>query len=74
MENHIKDAISKVVEGIDLNRSETKKVFSQIMSGNATNAQIASFITALRMKKETPEEWMFGRLFWQMWVPMSSIF
>ena len=56
MADYIKDAISKVVEGRDLSCGETKQVFLQIMSGEASDAQIASFITALRMKKETAEE------------------
>jgi anthranilate phosphoribosyltransferase len=34
----------------------TKEVMDEIMSGNATNSQIASFITAIRMKGETIDE------------------
>jgi anthranilate phosphoribosyltransferase len=53
---HIIDGIRRVVEGLHLNRSEAESLMSEIMSGNATNAQIASFLTALRMKGETVEE------------------
>ena len=53
---HIVDGIRKVVEGHHLSRSESESLMDEIMSGNATNAQIASFLTAMRMKGETVEE------------------
>jgi len=49
-------SISKLVKGIDLTESEMKVTMTEIMDGNATPAQIASLITALRMKGETVEE------------------
>jgi anthranilate phosphoribosyltransferase len=52
----IKKAIAKVVERGNLSESEMIEVMDQIMSGEATPAQIAAFITALRMKGETVEE------------------
>jgi anthranilate phosphoribosyltransferase len=52
----IKEAIAQVVEGEDLSMEETAGVMSEIMSGEATPAQIASFITAMRMKGETALE------------------
>ncbi len=52
----IKKAIAKVVEREDLTESEMIDVMDQIMSGEATPAQTAAFITALRMKGETVEE------------------
>jgi len=52
----IKKAIAKVVERIDLTEAEMIEVMDQIMSGEATPAQIAAFITALRMKGETVAE------------------
>ena len=52
----IKKAIAKVVERHDLTESEMIEVMDQIMSGEATPAQVAAFITALRMKGETVEE------------------
>lgn len=52
----IKEAISKIIEGKDLTKEESRKVFDYIMDGQATSAQIASFITALRLKGETIEE------------------
>lgn len=55
----IVDAIKKLIEGHDLQAGEAKKVMEQIMDGQASDAQIASFITALRMKGETAEE-VFG--------------
>jgi len=52
----IKKAIARIVERIDLTENEMIEVMDQIMSGEATAAQIASFITALRMKGETIDE------------------
>lgn len=52
----IKKAIGKVVERENLTEAEMVDVMDQIMSGEATPAQIGSFITALRMKGETVEE------------------
>ena len=52
----IREAISKVVEKNDLTRDEMIACMDEIMTGQATQAQIGSFITALRMKGETVEE------------------
>jgi len=52
----IKKAIAKVVERENLTEPEMIEVMDQIMSGEATPAQTAAFITALRMKGETVEE------------------
>lgn len=53
----IKEAIQKiVVEKSDLNREESEAVFELIMRDDATPAQIAAFLTGLRMKGETVEE------------------
>lgn len=51
-----KEAIKKVVEGKDLSEKEMEGVFSSIMSGRYTPEQIASFLTALRIKGETIQE------------------
>ncbi|MBU1565647.1 MAG: anthranilate phosphoribosyltransferase [Proteobacteria bacterium] len=53
---NIKQAINKIVTGQDLAESEMVAVMNDIMGGNATDAQIGSFITALRMKGETIDE------------------
>jgi anthranilate phosphoribosyltransferase len=52
----IAKAIFKIVEGLNLSESEMISVMQQIMEGKATQAQIAAFITALRMKGETVDE------------------
>lgn len=52
----IKEAIKKVVEGFDLTREEMAASMNEIMTGQASPAQIGSFITALRIKGETVEE------------------
>lgn len=52
----IKEAIGKIVLRQDLVESEMIEVMNQIMGGEATQAQVGSFITALRMKGETIAE------------------
>jgi anthranilate phosphoribosyltransferase len=52
----IQEAIGKLVDFQDLTAREAEEAMRDIMSGSATPAQIASFITALRMKGETVEE------------------
>jgi anthranilate phosphoribosyltransferase len=52
----IRNSIQALVEGGDLTPHESKIVMQEIVSGEATNAQIAAFLTALRMKGETVEE------------------
>ena len=52
----IKEAIALVVTGKDLDEQQMTAVMQEIMSGEATDAQIGSFITALRMKGETIDE------------------
>ena len=52
----MKDAISKVLAGEDLTETEAQEVMRAIMSGGATQAQIGSFLTALRLKGETVAE------------------
>jgi anthranilate phosphoribosyltransferase len=53
---NIREAIEKLVNRISLSEAETVEVMNQIMTGEATPLQVASFLTALRMKGETVEE------------------
>lgn len=53
---NIREAIEKLVNRVSLSESETIDVMNQIMTGEATPLQVASFLTALRMKGETVEE------------------
>lgn len=48
--------LKKVVEGESLTRDEAKAAMDEVMGGGATPAQIASLLTALKMKGETVEE------------------
>ena len=52
----IKEAVQKVVGGIDLTAEEARTVMNIIMSGEATDAQIGGFLVAMRLKGETVEE------------------
>lgn len=53
---NIQEAIAKVIEGADLGRGEMTDVMNQIMSGEATDAQIGAFLIALRVKGECVDE------------------
>lgn len=53
---NIKEAIGKIIIKEDLSEEQMFSVMTEIMSGNATDAQIGSFITALRLKGETIDE------------------
>ena len=52
----INEAIKKAVDRVDLTAEEAESVLEQIMAGQCTDAQIASLLTALRMKGETVAE------------------
>jgi anthranilate phosphoribosyltransferase len=52
----IVEAIRTLVERRDLTRMEAAAAMEAIMSGGATHAQVAAFLTALRMKGETVDE------------------
>ena len=52
----IQEAIKDLIAGADLGRVRTRAVMEQIMSGQATDAQIGAFLVALRIKGETIDE------------------
>lgn len=52
----IKESIAKIIEKENLSFEEAQQVMAEIMDGTATQCQIASFLTALRMKGETIDE------------------
>ncbi len=52
----IKEAIAKVVNREDLNEPKMMEVMDEVMDGKATPAQIAAFMTGLRVKGETVAE------------------
>ena len=52
----MKEIIAKVVAGENLTEAEAKHAMDVMLRGQATQAQIGSFLTALRMKGETIDE------------------
>ena len=52
----IKEMIKKISGGEHLTKDEAEKVMDEIMSGDATPAQTAAFLTVLSLKKETTDE------------------
>jgi anthranilate phosphoribosyltransferase len=52
----MKEMIAEVISGRDLDQEQAEMAMDQIMNGEATSAQIGSYLTALRMKGETVDE------------------
>ena len=52
----IQDSVARLLDGHDLTREQAHEAMNLIMSGEATQAQIAGFLVALRAKGETAEE------------------
>ncbi len=52
----IRETVSSLLDGHDLTRAEAHEAMNEIMLGDATQAQIAGFLVALRAKGETPDE------------------
>src|SRR5947199_4899678 len=52
----IQRALARLLDGHDLSRDEAREVMGSIMSGEASPAQIAGFLVALRAKGETADE------------------
>jgi anthranilate phosphoribosyltransferase len=50
------NVLHKVIEGHTLNEQEAFRAMETIMRGEASSVQIGSFLTALRLRKETVEE------------------
>ncbi len=53
---NIREAIDQVVSGGSLDMADASAVMREIMGGEATPAQLGSFLTALRLKGETTQE------------------
>ncbi len=54
--NMIKEAIRKTAAGRDLTFDEAQQVMDEIMGGEASQVQMASYLTALSLKGETIDE------------------
>ncbi|GBU10888.1 anthranilate phosphoribosyltransferase [Erysipelotrichaceae bacterium] len=52
----IQEGIKRAIAGEDLSYEMTKTIMREIMSGDASEAEIAGFLVAMRMKKETITE------------------
>lgn len=52
----MKTAIARLIDREDFTEAESEALFAKIMTGEATPAQIAAVLTALRMKGETVAE------------------
>ena len=52
----IQQTLARLLDGHDLSRDEARETMAVIMAGEATDAQIAGFLVALRAKGETADE------------------
>jgi anthranilate phosphoribosyltransferase len=52
----ISELTQKMIDRVDLTEQEARGAMEEIMAGQATDAQIAAFLVALRMKGETAPE------------------
>jgi anthranilate phosphoribosyltransferase len=52
----IQQVVARLLDGHDLTRDEARETMNEIMGGEATPAQIAGFLVALRAKGETADE------------------
>ena len=52
----VQEALTRLLDGHDLTRDEARAVMDEVMSGEATQAQIGGLLVALRVKGETADE------------------
>jgi anthranilate phosphoribosyltransferase len=52
----IRESIARLVDGEDLSFDDSRTLMTELMSGDATDAQIGAFLTTLRIKGETVDE------------------
>ena len=56
MSEHVRTALASIVEGRSLSIDEARLAMGAVMNGEATPAQLAALLVALRMRGETVEE------------------
>jgi anthranilate phosphoribosyltransferase len=56
MSDHVRAAVAAIVEGRTLDVDEARLAMGAVMDGEATPAQLAAFLVALRMRGETVQE------------------
>lgn len=52
----MKAQFEKLYQGQNLSRADAKALFDEIFRGGMSDVQLASLLTALKMKGETPDE------------------
>ncbi|MEO6206707.1 MAG: anthranilate phosphoribosyltransferase [Candidatus Limnocylindrales bacterium] len=56
MTDHVREALTSIVEGGTLTLDEARLAMGQVMDGDATAAQLAALLMGLRMRGETVDE------------------
>jgi anthranilate phosphoribosyltransferase len=52
----VQEALARLLDGHDLSREQARGMMNEVMSGDATPAQIGGLLVALRLKGETADE------------------
>ena len=52
----MKVQFEKLYQGQNLSRTDAKDLFDELFRGSMTDIELASLLTALKMKGETPDE------------------
>jgi len=69
----IRDALGRVMDGESLSAAEAEAVMGTIMAGDATDAQVAALLVALRLKGESVEEIVgFARAMREKAIPIPT--
>jgi anthranilate phosphoribosyltransferase len=69
----LKETLERLIEGLDISGEDARAAMAQIMSGEASEAEIGAFLVAMRIRGEAPEHIEgFARVMREACVPISA--